>query len=95
MAETGGAIASAEARLRAALDSLEAAVDRQVRDGVAAARLRAEADALADDRAQLAAQLDDAVGDAARAKRANQQVVGRIDAAIGAIRAVLDKNRAG
>jgi hypothetical protein len=75
----------ATARLRAALDSLEAAVERRLRSRFASRDAEAEFAMMQDDRARLAVELDAAL-DAQRAlAEANTAASERIARAAGAI----------
>ncbi len=77
-------------RLAAALARLEDAVERRREsDRVHAAR-EIEAQALNEDRARLAGELDEAFARAARLENANRDVSRRLDAAMDAIRTVLE-----
>ena len=84
---------AATQRLRNAVNALEAAIDRRLAEDVALDRLKAATDAMADDRAQLAARLEDAEHRSARLGRTNRAVADRIDAAIDTIRSLLDAHR--
>ncbi len=86
-----GAVERAEQRLRMALEALEAAINRKLAETESVSGLKAEAEALADDRAMLAADLDKALGRASTLEEANRQAIGRIDSAMDTVRAVLER----
>ncbi|MFN0264626.1 DUF4164 domain-containing protein [Tepidamorphus sp. 3E244] len=86
-----GALESAEERLRAALEMLEATVNRKLEDMNSVGGLKAEVHALADDRAHMAADLDRSVARANILEEANREAIGRIDGAMDTVRAVLGR----
>jgi predicted nucleic acid-binding Zn-ribbon protein len=86
------AIDQATRRLAAALDGLDAALDRrQVADKGDISRA-AELQALGNDRARLASELDAAVARTRRLEAANREIAQRLDSAMGTIRQVLEAN---
>lgn len=86
------AIDQATRRLAAALDGLEAALDRrQVADKGDASRT-AELAALGHDRSRLAHELDAAVARTRRLEATNREIAQRLDSAMGTIRQVLEAN---
>ena len=86
-----GAVERAEQRLKAALDALEAAIGRKLAETESVSGLKEEAQALAEDRALLACDLDKALGRANVLEQANRQAIGRIDSAMDTVRAVLER----
>ncbi len=89
----GASLGAATQRLKTALNALEAAVDRKLAEDVTVEALKSVTDAHADDRAQLAAQLDEARHRSERLEAANRDVSVRLDGAIDAIRGLLDNHR--
>jgi hypothetical protein len=86
------AIDQATRRLAAALDGLDAALDRrQVADKGDVSRT-AELQALGADRSRLASELDAAVARTRRLEAANREIAQRLDSAMGTIRQVLEAN---
>jgi hypothetical protein len=86
------AIDQATRRLAAALDGLEAALDRrQVADKGDVSRT-AELQALGSDRSRLASELDAAVARTRRLESTNREIAQRLDSAMGTIRQVLESN---
>jgi hypothetical protein len=83
-------IEQATRRLAAALDRLDAAVDRRVDIDRSRAVLTEQVHALDADRARLAADLDAQLGRARSLESANRDVAGRLDAAMESIRQVLE-----
>jgi hypothetical protein len=77
-------------RLIAALDGLEAAINRRLDADHSAAMLGAQVQSLGADRSRLAAELDQAVARSQSLDRVNRDVVRRVDVAMENIRAVLD-----
>ncbi|WP_298257603.1 DUF4164 domain-containing protein [Bradyrhizobium sp.] len=77
-------------RLMAALDALERAVERRRDADRDEDELAARIQALGADRARLADELDGSLVKTKRLERSNREIAGRLDAAIGAIREVLD-----
>ena len=86
------AIEQATRRLTAALDALDAAVERRVETDRGAAALGEQVHALAADRSRLAADLDTQVARAKHLEAANRDIARRIDAAMENIRLVLESN---
>jgi predicted nucleic acid-binding Zn-ribbon protein len=83
------AIEAATRRLTRALDALEAAVERRRDADRSEAALAAQVQALGDDRAQLAADLDAVSARAKRLDTANRDAARRIDLAMQSIRDVI------
>jgi hypothetical protein len=78
-------------RLRAALDLLEAAVERRVRQDGARGDAQEELALMQDDRARLAVELDGALDRNRGLLAANIEAARRVERASAAIRAVLDR----
>lgn len=76
-------------RLGAALARLEDAFERRTEADRAAAGHDVEVQALSDDRARLAQELDDSFARAARLETANRDVSRRLDEAIDSIRVIV------
>jgi uncharacterized membrane protein YccC len=90
MSETDSiAIEIASRRLAQALDALEAAAERRGETDRSHDSLVAQIQALGNDRAQLASELDRAAAHSRGLEAANRQVAERIAAAIETIRGVL------
>jgi chromosome segregation ATPase len=89
-AQAAADIDAATRRLMAALDALEAAVERRREADRDEDELAARIQALGADRSRLADELDGALVKTRKLERANREIAGRLDAAIGTIRAVLD-----
>jgi hypothetical protein len=85
-----GSLDRAELRLAAAIEALRGAVHRRREKERTGASLRAEAQAMADDRAKLAAELDRLRYRSKRLEDANRQAIARVDQVMGAVRNVLD-----
>src|ERR1700741_1466870 len=83
-------IDAAPRRLMAALDALEAAVERRREADRDEDELATRIQALGADRSRLADELDGSLGKTRKLERANREIAERLDAAIGTIRAVLD-----
>ena len=83
-------IDTATRRLMAALDGLERAVERRREADRDEDELAARIQALGADRARLADELDGSLVRSKRLERSNREIADRLDAAIGAIREVLD-----
>jgi hypothetical protein len=77
-------------RLRAALDLLEAAVERWLRQEGLRADTQEELALMQDDRARLATELDGALGRNRDLAAANMEAARRVDRASAAIKAVLE-----
>jgi hypothetical protein len=92
--DPGGHVAAdidaATRRLMAALDALEAAVERRREADRDEDELAARMQALGADRSRLADELDGSLVKTRKLERANREIAGRLDAAIGTIRSVLD-----
>ena len=86
----GQSIDAATRRLTQALDGLEAAVERRREADRSEAALAAQVQALGDDRAQLAADLDAVSARAKQLETANRDVVRRLDLAMQSIRSVIE-----
>lgn len=84
-----GAIDTATRRLTAALDALEAALERRQEADQAESGRVAEMQALGADRARLAGELDHALARARGLEVSNREIARRLDNAIGTIREVL------
>jgi Domain of unknown function (DUF4164) len=82
-------IEAASKRLALALDALAAAVDRRQSADRGEQTLAAQVHALAADRSRLAAELDAAAARTRSLETINREVGQKLDAAIGAIRAIL------
>lgn len=89
----GTAIEAATRRLAAALDGLEAALERRREADARQRALAMQVAALGSDRARLAAELDQQAARASRLDGANRDVVRRLDVAMDAVRAVLSANQ--
>ena len=83
-------IDAATRRLMSALDALESAVERRREADRDENELAARIQALGADRSRLADELDGSLVKSRRLERANREIAERLDAAIGAIRSVLD-----
>ena len=91
MTESSAAeIEIATRRLTAALDALESAVERRRDADRDENELATRIQALGTDRSRLADELDGALMKARKLERANREMVEKLDAAIGTIRAVLE-----
>jgi len=77
-------------RLRAALDLLEAAVERWLRQEGLRVDTQEEMALMQDDRARLATELDGALGRNRDLAAANMEAARRVDRASAAIKAVLE-----
>ncbi len=89
-----GEVETATRRLAAALDALEAAVERRRDADRDEDELASRIHALGTDRSRLANELDGALVRARELERINREVSQRLDGAIDAIRAVLDGGEA-
>jgi septal ring factor EnvC (AmiA/AmiB activator) len=76
-------------RLRAALDALDAAVERRAEAAAGDHALADQIHALAIDRSKLAADLDAAAARSKKLETANREIADRLDVAISAIRSVI------
>eukprot|EP01035_Chromulina_nebulosa_P056206 gene56206-77044_t len=83
-------IDAATRRLMAALDALESATERRREADRDEDELATRIQALGADRSRLADELDGTLVKSRRLERANREIAGRLDAAIGTIRSVLD-----
>jgi Domain of unknown function (DUF4164) len=83
-------IDAATRRLMAALDALEAAVERRREADRDEDELAARIQALGADRSRLADELDGSLVKTRKLERTNREIAERLDAAIGTIRAVLE-----
>ncbi len=81
-------------RLQAALDALDAAVERRIDHERGHAALASQVDAFDTDRARLAAELDAATARSRQLETANREVARRLDETIETIRAVLESRTA-
>ncbi len=87
---------AATRRLMSALDALESAVERRRDADRDEDELASRIQALGTDRSRLADELNGALVKSRRLERTNREIAGRLDAAIGTIRAVIDgKDEAG
>lgn len=84
------AIEAATRRLAAALDALEAAVERRREADRSEGALAAQVQALGTDRSQLASELDAATARARQLETTNRDIAQRLDVAIDAIRTVIE-----
>jgi hypothetical protein len=85
-------VEAATARLIAALDALEAAVERRREQDRGDELLAAQLHAHGQDRSKLAADLDAQIAHARRLEAANHEIARRLDVAIETIRSVLNSN---
>jgi hypothetical protein len=85
------ALEAATRRLSAALEALEAAVERRCDADRDEDELAARIHALGADRSRLADELDGALVRARALERANREVAGRLDSAIETIRTVIEE----
>jgi predicted nucleic acid-binding Zn-ribbon protein len=85
-------IEAATKRLAAALDSLEAALERRREADRSEAALADQVSALGTDRSRLAAELDQQTARAHRLEATSREVSRRLDLAMEAIRTVVDTN---
>jgi hypothetical protein len=85
----GTPIEAAIKRLQVALDTLEAAMERKLQVDRRDVALAEQVHALDSDRAQLAAELDNATARARRLETANRDIAQRLDAAIETVRTVI------
>lgn len=83
-------IEAATKRLVAALDALEAAVDRRVEADRGEDELAARIQALGADRSRLANELDNALVQSRALERVNREIADKLDAAIATIREVIE-----
>jgi hypothetical protein len=85
----GSALDAALQRLSAALSRMEDAVESRLEGERAKAGRDVEVQALSDDRARLASELDECFARSTRLEAANREVGTRLDQAIDTIRTVL------
>ena len=83
-------IDAATRRLMAALDALEAAVERRREADRDEDELATRIQALGADRSRLADELDGSLVKTRKLERTNREIAERLDTAIGTIRAVLE-----
>jgi ABC-type transporter Mla subunit MlaD len=81
---------AATKRLMAALDSLESAVERRREADRDETELASRIQALGADRSRLADELDNSLVKTRKLERTNREIAEKLDAAIGAIRDVLE-----
>lgn len=81
-------------RLRAALDLLEAAIERRARQEGARGDAQEELALMQDDRARLAVELDGALDRNRGLLAANMEAARRVEKASAAIRSILDRHPA-
>jgi hypothetical protein len=86
----GQAIETAARRLTQALDALEAAVERRCEANKSESALAGQVQALGEDRARLAAELDAMSARARGLETASRDVSQRLDVAIQSIRTMLE-----
>jgi Rad3-related DNA helicase len=84
------AIEAATRRLAAALDALEAAVERRREADRSEGALAAQVQALGTDRSKLASELDGVTAHSRRLEATNRDIAQRLDVAIDSIRAVIE-----
>jgi Domain of unknown function (DUF4164) len=84
------AIEAATRRLAAALDALEAALDRRRDTDRGEYALAAQVHALGTDRSKLASELDEQAARSRRLESTNREIAHRLDVAIDNIRSVLE-----
>jgi hypothetical protein len=89
-----GSVQAATSRLIAALDALEAAVERRRENDRDEDRLAAQVQALGTDRSKLAADLDAQAAHTRRLEATNREIARRLDIAMETIRSVLDAHNA-
>jgi hypothetical protein len=89
-----GAVEAATSRLIAALDALEAAVERRREHDRGEDQLAAQVQALGTDRSKLAADLDAQAAHTRRLEATNREIARRLDIAMATIRSVLDAHNA-
>ncbi|HLH49031.1 MAG TPA: DUF4164 domain-containing protein [Roseiarcus sp.] len=80
-------------RLRAALDLLEAAIERRARQEGARGDAQEELALMQDDRARLAVELDGALDRNRGLLAANMEAARRVEKASAAIRSILERHR--
>jgi len=87
-------VEAATRRLAAALDGLEAALERRQDADRAEEALAAQVAALASDRSRLAFELDIQTARAQKLDAAGREISRRLDSAVDAVRAVVNANEA-
>ena len=85
-----GAIETATRRLAAALDGLEAALDRRREVDGRESSLSVQLASLGSDRSRLASELDQQMARASRLDAANREVAQRLNAAMETVRAMVE-----
>jgi chromosome segregation ATPase len=83
------AVDAAAKRLQAALDALEAAIERRRENDRERSDLAGQIHALGVDRSRLASELDNSAARSRRLENTNREAAQRLDAAIETIRSVL------
>jgi len=83
-------IDAATRRLTLALDALDAALDRRLESDRDGQVLSHQYQALGADRSRLASELDAQMARSRRLEAANREIAGRLDAAMGEIRSVIN-----
>lgn len=83
------ALDAAAKRLTLALDAFEAAIERRRTADRSQGDLAAQLQAMGNDRARLAGELDSATARARQLEAANREVAARLDSAIETIRTVI------
>ena len=83
-------IDAATRRLTLALDALDAALDRRLEADRSGLALTHQFQALGADRSRLASELDAETARSRRLEAANREIAGRLDAAMGEIRSVIN-----
>jgi hypothetical protein len=91
-ATESSAIEAATRRLAAALDGLEAALERRAEADGRESTLAAQVATLGADRSRLGAALDQQAARARRLGSVNREVAERLDAAMETVRAVVDSH---
>jgi hypothetical protein len=84
------AVEAATRRLIAALDALEAAVERRREADRSESALAAQVQALGTDRSRLASELDGAAAKSRKLEDTNREIAQRLDVAITSIRSVIE-----
>ncbi len=90
----GSAVEAATRRLAAALDGLEAALDRRRETDGRQDALAAQLTAFGADRSRLAADLDEQSARGRRLEAASRETAQRLDAAMAAVRTIAGEERA-
>ncbi len=84
-----GSVESGIRRLNAAMEALEIAVGRKQANGKAIGEMERDLHQITEDRSRLAAELDRVRQRAAMLEDANDEAAGRLQSAIGTVRALL------